>query len=66
MLSERRFLKFHFKEVTSLSLVLSYIVILLKCCLVLLVLALAKLCFNLVKISVVLVKYDFTCMEVSL
>ena len=40
-----RFLKFRFKEVTSLSLVHFYVVMLLECCLMLLVLTLAKLSF---------------------
>jgi hypothetical protein len=37
----RRFLKFRFKEVTMLNLVHFYVVILPKCCLVLLVVVLA-------------------------
>jgi hypothetical protein len=40
VLTERRFLKFCFKEVTSLNLVHFYVVMLLKYCLVLLVVAL--------------------------
>jgi hypothetical protein len=38
----RRFLKFHFKEVTTLNLARLYVVMLLKYCLVLLVVALAQ------------------------
>jgi hypothetical protein len=55
VLTMRKFLKFHFKEVTLLSLVRFNIFMLLKCYLMLLVLALSMLCFNLVKISVVFV-----------
>jgi hypothetical protein len=43
MLSVKKFLKFHFNEVMSLSLVCFYGVMLLKCCLKLLALALARL-----------------------
>jgi uncharacterized membrane protein YbhN (UPF0104 family) len=46
MLTVMRFLKFRFKEVTSLSLFHFYVVMLLKYCLILLVLALGKLCFK--------------------
>jgi hypothetical protein len=46
VLTMRRFLKFHFKKVTLLNLVYFNVVILLKCCLMLLVLVLAKLCFK--------------------
>jgi hypothetical protein len=37
----KRFLKFRFKDVTTLNLVCFYVIMLPKCCLVLLVLALA-------------------------
>ena len=47
-------MKFHFKEVISLGLAHLYVVMLLKCCLKLLVLILARLCFNLGKVSVYL------------
>jgi hypothetical protein len=46
MLTVKRFLKFCFKEVTSLSLIHFYIAMLLECCLLLLLLTLAKLCFK--------------------
>jgi hypothetical protein len=41
VLLERKLLKFHFKEVTSLYLAYFYVVLLPKCCLVLLVVVLA-------------------------
>jgi hypothetical protein len=46
VLTERKLLKFYFKEVMSLNLVRFYVVMLPKCCLVLIVVALAKLCFK--------------------
>ena len=55
MLTVRRFLKFYFKKVMSLSLVRFKVFMLLKFYLMLLVLALAMLCVNFVNISVVLV-----------
>jgi hypothetical protein len=44
--SDRRFLKFPFKEVIPLNLAHFYVVMLLKCCLELLVLVLARLFFK--------------------
>ena len=46
MLSVRKFLKFRFKEVMSLSLVQFYVVMLVTCCLKLVALVLARLCFK--------------------
>jgi hypothetical protein len=46
VLTERKFLKFRFKEAMSLNLVCFYVVMLPKCCLVLIVVVLAKLCFK--------------------
>jgi hypothetical protein len=51
VLLERKFLKFHFKEVIPLSLACFYVIMMLKCCLKLLVLVLARLCSNLGKVS---------------
>jgi hypothetical protein len=41
VLSKRKFLKFHFKEVTAHYLACFYVVMLPKCCLVLLIVVLA-------------------------